>query len=52
MCSVEKTGSTITKVNVLDRKVIGFMLHCNITHKHYMCWVLRAPVRGTTLYVR
>lgn len=52
MCSVEKTGSTITKVNVLDRKVIGFMLHCNVTHKHYMSWVLRAPVQGTTLFVR
>ena len=52
LCSVEMSGDTITKVNVLDRKVIGFMLHCNITHKHYMCWVLRAPVRGTTLYVR
>ena len=52
MCSVEKTGNTITKVNVLDRKVIGFMLFCAGNHTHHMSWVLRAPVRGTTLYVR
>ena len=50
LCAVEMSGNTITKVNV-NKKVLGIMLYCH-NHMHWMCWILREPVKGTTLYVR
>ena len=50
LCSVEKSGNTITKVNV-DKKVLGIMLYCH-NHQHWMCWVLREPKPGTVLLLQ
>ena len=50
LCSVEMSGNTITKVNV-NKKVLGIMLYCH-NHAHWMCWILREPVKGTTIFVR
>ena len=51
VCAVEKSGSTITKLSVADKRVIGFLYYRSDT-AYCHSWILKVPQEGLKVIVR
>lgn len=52
VCDSEKDGNTVTKVTMLKKGVIGFLLYHQSNHTEQGCWIFRVPETGFKVIVR